>query len=253
LSIDDEEDRISLFFGFVVITLSDEIAIGLSPKILSINHLCGLEIRVVELLLSSVRSEYPSEESCFCKRANIMSETVAANNPVGQSIKTAMIKGSIKKTALPSALSRNSRDFRGAISTKEPITTRPTTDRIPRGECKTECVFLIQDIMLKSISVLLFAGLLAFGEPSLLAFGDEASLLAFGDEASLLAFGDEASLLTFGDEASLLAFGDPSLRTILLEEQSFNQIKRHRLNLDGVRLYRGCISTGGEIQRKTAS
>jgi len=236
LSIEDEEDRISLFFGFVVITLSDEIAIGLSPKILSINHLCGLEIRVVELLLSSVRSEYPSDESCFCKRANIMSETVAANSPVGQSIKTAMIKGSIKKSALPSALSRNSRDFRGAISTKEPITTRPTTDRIPRGECKTECVFVIQDIMLKSISVLLFAG-----------------LLAFGDEASLLAFGDEASLLAFGDEASLLAFGDPSLRTILLEEQSFNQIKRHRLNLDGVRLYRGCISTGGEIQRKTAS
>ena len=77
----------------------------------------------------------------------------------------------------------------------------------------------------------------------LFAFGDEASLFALGDEASLFALGDEALLMGLGDEASLLAFGDETGLAILLEHQSFNQIKRHMWNLDGVRLYRGCIST----------
>ncbi len=73
---------------------------------------------------------------------------------------------------------------------------------------------------------------------SLNALGDEALLITLGDEALLL-----VSLNALGEEVSLKAFGDERGLAILLEPKSFNQIKRHRWNLDGVRLYRGCIST----------
>jgi hypothetical protein len=76
-----------------------------------------------------------------------------------------------------------------------------------------------------------------------MALGDEALLMALGDEALLMALGDEALLMALGDEDSLKAFGDERGLAILLEPKSFNQIKRHIWNLDGVRLYRGCIST----------
>lgn len=39
VDIDDEEERISLSFDEDVVTLSDDIARGLSPRIRSINHL----------------------------------------------------------------------------------------------------------------------------------------------------------------------------------------------------------------------
>jgi hypothetical protein len=170
----------------------------------------------VELFeLSSVVSENPSDASCFCNRANTISDTVAAKSPVAQSIRIAIIKGKIKKSDLPSVVSRNSRDFRGAISTKEPNTTRATTDKIVKGECKTECVFVTQDNTLKSISsrtpgfgeLAPFLALLGFGEASL-ALGE--ALLGFGDEA-LLGFGEAP--LAFGELAGL--------EYILLEPQSF--------------------------------
>jgi hypothetical protein len=109
-----------------------------------------------------------------------MRDTVAARRPVGQSIKIAIRKGMIKNTALPSELSRNSSDFRGAISMNEPETSRATTIRIVSGQCRTECVFVTQDSRLKSISSLAFgrAGL-ALGEATL-ALGD-AALVALGD------------------------------------------------------------------------
>jgi len=160
-----------------------------------------------------------------------MSDTVAAKSPVAQSIRIAIINGKIKKSDLPSVVSRNSRDFRGAISTKEPNTTRPKTDKMVRGECKIECVFVTHAIKLKSISSLgdveepdtFGEASVAFGEAPLalgeapLALG-EAPLalgeapLAFGDETALL-----ASLKALGELAGLLA----SLRTILIEPQSF--------------------------------
>jgi hypothetical protein len=193
VSIEDDEERIPLFIELDVVTRSDEIAIGLSPNILSINHLCGLEINCVELLpLPSVTSENPSDASCFCSRANIIRDTVAAKSPVGQSIRIEMRNGRIKKSDLPTVLSRNSRDFRGAISTKEPNTSRPITDKIFNGECKTECIFVNQDIKVKSISSL-----------ATVAFGDVGFGKAFGD----VAFGDEALLITG--------------LAILLERQSF--------------------------------
>jgi hypothetical protein len=146
-----------------------------------------------------------------------MSDTVAAKSPVAQSIRIAIRNGRIKKSDLPSVVSRNSSDFRGAISTKEPNTTKPKTDKIVRGECKIECVFVIHAVKLKSISSLaLGKAPLASGEAPL-AFGE--APLAFGEAP--LAFGDEtalpASLKTLGELAGLLAL----LRTILIEPQTF--------------------------------
>jgi len=90
-------------------------------------------MNLVELSPLSLVSENPSDESGFCSRAKIMRDTVAAKSPVGQSIRTAIRKGSIKNNDLPSVLSRISRDFRGAISTKEPNTSNPATDIIVSG------------------------------------------------------------------------------------------------------------------------
>jgi len=183
------------------------------------NHRLGLEINFVELSEFSFLSENPSEVSSFCNLANIISDTVAAKSPVGQSIKTAIRNGRTKNSDLPTTLSRNSRDFRGAISIKEPDISKPAIVNIVSGECNTEYVFVTQEIKVKSISSLAgggFVGALAFGDVAL-AFGDVA--LAFGDVAlgkvllsSFRALGEEGWLL-----ASLLA----SLRAILLEPQSF--------------------------------
>ena len=124
----------SLLFADVVLMRSEDIANGLSPNTLSINHLCGLEISLVDLSLVSVTSENPSEESCFCSLAKITRDTVAAKSPVGQSMRIVMRNGIMKKSELPSGLSRNSRDFRGAISTKDPNIIKPATDNIVSGQ-----------------------------------------------------------------------------------------------------------------------
>lgn len=146
----DDDVCISVSFITDVETRSEEIAKGLSPRTLSINHRWGFEMNWV--VLSETASENPSDVSCFCSLATIISETVAARSPVGQSINIAMAKGSRKKRALPNELSRNSSDFRGAISINAPNTSSPTTESIVRGQCRTECVFINHDTRLRSIS-----------------------------------------------------------------------------------------------------
>lgn len=185
----EEEYERMLLSSRVVRERSDEIAMGCSPIVRSINHLCELEISLVEL--SSI-SKNPSDESSFCSLAKIMRDTVAARRPVGQSINIAMRKGMIKNNALPMELSRNSNDFRGAISMNDPKTSRPATIRIVSGQCRTECVLDTQDNRLKSISSL--AALpVALGEAAPVALG-EATPVALGDPAVaapvLVALGD---------------------------------------------------------------
>ena len=104
---------------------------------------------------------------------------MAARRPVGQSIKIAMRKGMIKNNALPSELSRNSSDFRGAISMNDPNTSKPATIRIVRGQCKTECVFVTQDNKLRSISS--FFGEAVLAVPALGEFATLVAEIALGD------------------------------------------------------------------------
>lgn len=134
LDIDDEDERIFDSFDKDVVIRSDEIAKGLSPRILSMNHLLEFEISFVEISVLSLTFENPSEESGFCNLAKIISDTVAAKSPVGQSIKIAIRNGSKKNKDLPIILSRNSSDFRGAISTNEPNTSSPTIVKIVNGQ-----------------------------------------------------------------------------------------------------------------------
>jgi hypothetical protein len=134
LVADDEDERISLPLDAEVVIRSEEIARGLSPRTRSINQRCEVEINFVELSDASEESAKPSEESCFCRRAKIIRDTTPAKSPVDQSIRIAIRNGNIKNNDLPSMLSRNSRDFRGAISIKEPKTTRPATDKIVSGQ-----------------------------------------------------------------------------------------------------------------------
>ena len=113
---------------------SEEIARGRSPRTRSINHLCEFEIMFVDLSIPSELSANPSDESCFCRRAKIIRDTTPAKSPVGQSMRTAIRKGNKKNNDRPSVLSRNSKDFRGAISIKEPNITKPATDKIVSGQ-----------------------------------------------------------------------------------------------------------------------
>jgi hypothetical protein len=89
---------------------------------------------LVELSVPSDVSLNPSEESCFCSRAKIMRDTTPAKSPVDQSVRIAIRNGNIKNSDLPSILSRKSKDFRGAISIKEPNITKPATDNIVSGQ-----------------------------------------------------------------------------------------------------------------------
>lgn len=166
--IDDDEDvRILGSSKEEVVTRSDEIAIGVSPNTFSTNHLCGFEISLVDWS-DSATSENPSDESSFCSLAKKIRETTAARRPVGQSIKTAKMNGITKKRTEPNVLSKNSMEFRGAISAKDPATMRPITDRIVEGQCKTACEFVTQDIRLISISSMADA----FGEATGLGLGE---------------------------------------------------------------------------------
>jgi len=79
-------------------------------------------------------SENPSDESCFCRRVKIIRDTTAAKRPVAQSREIAKINGTMKNKLVPIILSKNSSDFREAISAKVPATRRPTTDKIVIGK-----------------------------------------------------------------------------------------------------------------------
>jgi hypothetical protein len=133
---DEEEERILASSFFEERTLSEEIAIGLSPRTFSINHLWEFDIIFVDES-DSGESENPSVESSFCSLAKIMSETTAARSPVGQSISAVKIKGTTKNKNDPNVLSKNSMDFRDTICAKDPATIRPAIDRIVNGQCKT--------------------------------------------------------------------------------------------------------------------
>jgi hypothetical protein len=49
-------------------------------------------------------------------------------------VRIAIRNGNIKNSDLPSILSRKSKDFRGAISIKEPNITKPATDNTVSGQ-----------------------------------------------------------------------------------------------------------------------
>ena len=144
---------VSLPCTAVVITRSDDIAIGLSPSSFSTNHLLGFEITFVTCsLVLSTELENPSEYSSFCSLAKTMRETVAARRPVGQSRRFVMIMGKTKNKTEPNVLSTSSSDFRGALPTNTPKTSNPATDNAVRGNRRTVCIFVNHAKILVSIS-----------------------------------------------------------------------------------------------------
>ena len=176
-----EDELVPLSWTAVVIIRSDEIAMGLSPNMRSMNHLWGFDTSFVFCsFLSSTVSENPSDISFFCSLAKTISETTAANRPVGQSKTTEQTSGKIKKTHEPSVLSKNSRDFRDAIPAKAPATSKAATVKIVPGHFNTVWVFTTHDRILMSISS---AGEAA-GEVALLAL-DLAGVFGLGEDISI--------------------------------------------------------------------
>ena len=139
--------RLSSSFTALVEIRSDEMAIGVSPRTFSTNHRCDDDTNFVD----SWSFENPSSSSDRCKRAIIISETTAARSPVGQSIITEMNSGARKNTVFPITLSKNSSDFRGAISAKAPATRSPMTVRIVTGKWSIYRILYIQASRLVSI------------------------------------------------------------------------------------------------------